>query len=239
MLNARLVEKGKHFNIDALLQQGNVIHELVQAYQADLARRGFDETRAAAYKQQLDLLSGFIGDLGVARDGAKALTSDEGLARSESKTLVRSLRQALRIVLKDGNVEGVSMEQFAMNGNSMDTTRDVLAYLNAMASKVAPLDAHLARFFEGQKASELVRAAWERLRAADALQEKTRMDLPQETLALLELKGRVLDLIEEINGVARIAFEGQSEIAAKFNKDLLYRGRRTRAKAEPVVPPVA
>ncbi len=239
MLNARLVEKGKPFSVDSLLQQGRVIHELVREYQADLARRGFDETRAAAYKQQLDLLSGFIGDLGVARDGAKALTSDEGLARSEGKALVRSLREALRILLKDGPVEGVSMEQFAMNGNNMQSTKDVLAYLNAMASKVAPLDAHLARFFEGQKASELVRAAWERLSDADALQEKTRLDLPNETLALLELKGRVLDLIEEINGVARIAFEGQAEIRGKFNKDLLYRGRRTRAKAAPVVPPVA
>ena len=69
-------------------------------------------------------------------------------------------------------------------------------------------------------------AAWERLRDADALQEKTRANLPAETLALCELKGRVLDLIEEVNGVARIAFEGQAEIRAQFNKVLLYRGRR-------------
>ena len=49
----------------------------------------------------------------------------------------------------------------------------------------------------------------------------------------------MLDLIEEINGIARIAFEGRSEIRAKFNKDLLYRGRRAKAKTEPSVPPVA
>ncbi|MBU1068902.1 hypothetical protein KJ975_04955 [Myxococcota bacterium] len=243
MLNARLVEKGKPFSIDALLQQGNLTYELLQAYQPDLTRRGFDETQAAHFRQQLDLLSGTLGEVGVLRDGAKALTADEGLAKSEGKTLVRSLREALRIVLKDGDVEGVSLSQFAMNGNVMQSTRDVLAYLNSMGSKVAPLDAHLARFFEGQKASELVKAAWERLRAADALQEKTRVDLPDETRALLELKGRVLDLIEEINGVARIAFEGRSEISSKFNKDLLYRGRRARSKAAPsptpVVPPEA
>jgi len=239
MLNARLVEKGKLFSADSLLQQGNVIHELVQAYQADLARSGLDETRASFFKQQLDLLAGTVGELGVTRDGAKALTADEGLAKSEGKTLVRSLREALRILLKDGPVEGVSLSQFAMNGNLMQSTKDVLAYLNSMGPKLIPLDAHLARFFEGQKASALVKAAWERLRAADALQEKTRVDLPNETLALLELKGSVLDLIEEINGIARIAFEGQSEIRSKFNKDLLYRGRRAKAKASPAVPPVA
>ncbi len=238
MLNARLVEKGKLFSADSLQQQGNVIHELVQAYQADLARSGLDETRAAFFKQQLDLLAGTLGDVGVTRDGAKAMTADEGLAKSEGKTLARSIREALRIVLKDGPVEGVSLEQFALNGNLMQSTKDVLAYLNSMGAKVAPLDAHLARFFEGQKASELVKAAWTRLRDADALQEKSRVDLPTETLALLELKGRVLDLIEEINGIARIAFEGRAEVRAKFNKDLLYRGRRAR-KTTPAAPPVA
>jgi hypothetical protein len=187
-------------------------------------------------KEQLDLLATARGDRGVTRDGAKALTADEGLARSEGKTLSRAVREALRIVLKDGPVAGVSLDQVALHGNQLQTTPEVLAHLSALAPKLAPLDAELARFFEGQKASELVRAAWERLRDADALQEKTRMDLPQETLALLELKGRVLDLIEEINGVARIAFEGRSEIRAKFNKDLLYRGRRSRAKADPVGP---
>ncbi|MBU1242055.1 hypothetical protein KKD52_13400 [Myxococcota bacterium] len=243
MLNARLVEKGKQFHVDAVLQQGNVTHGNVLGHLADLMRRGLDESRVTYLKQQLDLLAGYRGEVGVTRDGAKAMTADEGLARSEGKTLSRAVREALRIVLKDGPVAGISIDQFALHGNQLQTTPEVLAHLSALAPKLIPLDAHLARFFEGQKASELVKAAWERLRAADALQEKTRVDLPDETRALLELKGSVLDLIEEINGVARIAFEGQAEIRAKFNKDLLYRGRRARSKAAPsptpVVPPEA
>ena len=239
MLNARLVDKGKQFHIDAVLQQGNVTHGNVLGHLADLTRRGLDEHRVTYFKQQLDLLAGFRGDLSVTREGAKALTAEEGLAKSEGKTLSRAVREALRIVLKDGPVAGISIDQFALHGNQLQTTPEVLAHLGALAPKLAPLDDHLARFFEGQKASELVKAAWERLRDADALQEKTRADLPTETLALLELKGRVLDLIEEINGIARIAFEGRSEIRAKFNKDLLYRGRRAKAKTEPSVPPVA
>ncbi len=125
--------------------------------------------------------------------------------------------------------------------DALQSTPEVLAHLSALAPKLIPLDDHLTRFFEGQKASELVKAAWTRLRDADALQEKTRADLPTETLALLELKGQVLDLIEEINGIARIAFEGRAEVRAKFNKDLLYRGRRTRkaAPADPASPPMA
>jgi hypothetical protein len=239
MLNARLVEKGKQFHIDALLQQGNATHGVALGHQADLTRRGLSESRVTDLKQQLDLLAGVRGDLGVTREGAKAMTADEGLAKSEGKTLSRAVREALRILLKDGPVAGISIDQFALRGNQLQTTPEVLAHLSALAPKLIPLDDQLARFFEGQKASELVTAAWERLRAADALQEKTRVDLPTETLALLELKGRVLDLIEEINGIARIAFEGQAELRGKFNKDLLYRGRRARAKGAPVVPPVA
>ncbi len=238
MLNARLVEKGKQFDLDALAQQGIVTHGNALEHLADLTRRGLTEDRVTYFKQQLDLLAGFRGDVGVSRDGAKALTQDEGLARSEGKTLSRAVREALRIVLKDGPVAGVTLDQFALHGNTLQTTPEVLAHLSALAPKLIPLDDQLARFFEGQKASELVKAAWQRLRDADAVQEKTRADLPSETLALLELKGRVLDLIEEINGVARIAFEGRSEVRAKFNKDLLYRGRRAR-KAAPAAPPVA
>ncbi|MBU1509712.1 hypothetical protein KKD52_05075, partial [Myxococcota bacterium] len=45
-------------------------------------------------------------------------------------------------------------------------------------------------------------------------------------LERLELKGRLLDLIDELNGVARIAFDGQAEKRARFNKDMLLRARR-------------
>jgi hypothetical protein len=49
--------------------------------------------------------------------------------------------------------------------------------------------------------------------------------LPQETLALYENKGRLLNRIEEMNRVARIAFYDQNEIAGQFNKDVLRRRR--------------
>ncbi|MBU1411743.1 hypothetical protein KKC22_09530 [Myxococcota bacterium] len=237
MLNARLVEKGKQYDVDALQQQGIVTHGNALEHLPELMTRGLPEARVTHLKEQLDRLATARGDRGVTRDGAKALTQEEGLAKSEGKTLSRAVREALRIVLKDGPVDGVSLDQFALHGNQLQTTPEVLAHLSALAPKLAPLDAELARFFEGQKASELVNAAWAWLRDADALQEKTRADLPAETLALLELKGSVLDLIEEINGIARIAFDGRAEIRGKFNKDLLYRRRRA-GKDAPAAPAV-
>ncbi|MBU1069912.1 hypothetical protein KJ975_10135 [Myxococcota bacterium] len=233
MLDQRLVEKGRQFAVDAVQKQGLFSYASAREHQAPLQLRGWPETMTDDLKAAVDALAAFLAARGVSFDEAKGLTQEEGAARSDGKVLIRVLREALIIVLKKGPVEGVSMEQFTNPGSALQSTKEIAAYLNAIGPKLVPVDAQLGRFFEGQKASELVKAAWERLRMADMTQEQARKDLPQETLALLELKGRVIDLVEELNGVARIAFEGQAELRAKFNKDLLYHGRRSHAKAAP------
>jgi hypothetical protein len=47
----------------------------------------------------------------------------------------------------------------------------------------------------------------------------------------MEVKGRVFQQIEDLNRAARSAFYKQLEIGGKFNKDILLRARKTRAKA--------
>jgi hypothetical protein len=56
--------------------------------------------------------------------------------------------------------------------------------------------------------------------------------VPQEKLELFAAKGRVLEMIEDLNRAGRIAFEGQAETVGKFNKDLLLRARRSRGSAK-------
>ncbi len=237
MLDQRLVEKGRQFAVDAVQKQGLYSYANALTYQAPLEERGWPRTLSDDLKAAVDALAAFLAARGVLLDGARDLAQEEGDARSDARVLIRALREALMILLKKGPVEGVSLEQFTNPGNALQSTREILSYLNAIAPKLEAVDAPLGRFFRGQKASELVRAAWERLRMADLNQEQARKDLPQETLALLELKGRVLDLVEELNGVARIAFEGQAELRAKFNKDLLHpRRRRALAGETPVAP---
>jgi len=77
------------------------------------------------------------------------------------------------------------------------------------------------------------------LQEADRAQENARKALPAKTLERNALKGRVLDLIDELNGIARIAFDDRPELRAKFNKDLLLRDHRARAvelKSNPLIP---
>ena len=50
----------------------------------------------------------------------------------------------------------------------------------------------------------------------------------------------MLELIDRINDTAHLAFDGQAEILARFNKDLLLRATRTsRKKADKTVEPPA
>jgi hypothetical protein len=40
------------------------------------------------------------------------------------------------------------------------------------------------------------------------------------------LAGEILDMIEDMNRVAKIGFDGRAEIASQFNKDLILRASR-------------
>ena len=239
MLNARLVEKGKQYSLSAVTQQGRVLHGHAAEHLAELSPNGWTADDNAALGTNLGTLEDATSDRDKSREDAKSLTLDEGALRSEGKTLSRAIREMAWIVLKDGPVDGVAYDQFSVKGGRLDSTRDVLEYLKLLATRIAPLDTRLERYFGGKKASELALEAWQRLRDADVTQEMTRSELPAGTQALLELKGRVLDQLDELNAIARVTFDGQAELRAKFNKDLLLRGRRTRTKTEPASPPVA
>jgi len=53
--------------------------------------------------------------------------------------------------------------------------------------------------------------------------------VPEDKIEIFGAKGRVLEMIEDLNRAGRIAFEGQAETVGKFNKDVLLRARRQRS----------
>ena len=109
-------------------------------------------------------------------------------------------------------------------------------YLNAIAPHVTKLDADLSPFFQKKSASAELAQVKTALDAADTTQEVALAGLPADTLAVYEAKGRVLEAIEDLNAVARNAFDGQAEIVGQFNKDVLNRSRKKRAAKEEQAP---
>jgi hypothetical protein len=111
-----------------------------------------------------------------------------------------------------------------------------LAYLVDAAPQVRALDKLLAPYFEGQSPyKELVDAKAE-LEAAQRDQEVNYAALPEETQRVYRAKGQVLSLIEKLNRLGKLAFEG-TPTAARFNQDLIARARRKHGAPTPTPEP--
>ncbi len=110
------------------------------------------------------------------------------------------------------------------------STPKISNYLAKIRPHVVKLDEHLRPYFGGERASEQLDAVKSALDAADAVQEADIASLPEATQKVYEAKGRVLQDIEDLNRIARNAFEGNADAIALFNKDILLRARQERKK---------
>jgi len=237
MADERLINKGKTVTLADLMAQGNTSLGAARAHAAELEPCGWPQPRTVLMEDVLAKVGQLAGEREAATEDAKYQTRKEVEARQGAKALLRKIQEALKITHRDGLLGDLTLDSFSREGRLLQSTADLAAYLLRVEPLIAKLDSQLSRFFGGKNPSELVREAVGALQDADRAQENARLDLPAKTLERLELKGRLLDLIDELNGVARIAFDGQAEKRAKFNKDLLLRGRRARPARDPQDPP--
>ena len=112
----------------------------------------------------------------------------------------------------------------------------ISAYLGRLTVVAAKLDTAFAPFFKQQVLSNLLGDARAKLDAASATQEADIAGLPEDTVAVYERKGRLLEHIEDLNAIARVAFHDEPEIRGKFSKDILNRGRDGKKSGPPPTP---
>ncbi len=238
MFDERLVKKGRQYPIFAILPWGRKSLQLARHHAAELAGGGWQEDDTQKTERLLDQLETENASLKGDRVDAQALTMDERLARQEAKALLRKTYAALRLILRDGPVDGIGMHQFPPLGD-MHASGKIVAHITSILELVQRLEPGLARYL-GPGAASRLDAAAKRLTQADSDQSTSYKLLPESTLKLQELKGRILERIEELNAVARIVFDGQAEIRARFNKDELLRTRRpetsTAGPSAPALP---
>lgn len=227
MADMRLVNKGKAEPRSALLQQAKVLLDLAKKFPTELDDGGWDAADTTGLEANIGLLEGGIGDQAQAWGTSEGATRDEGKAIDAVKGYLRRLRNALPRALREaGDTMSVTMGSFAVGEALGRSTPKLSAYLTRIRPSVVALDAQLARAFKARPASEeldLVRAA---LDGADTIQEVALGDAPEQTLRLYEVMGTVLEQIEDLNRAGRTAFDGDAQTRARFNKDLLLRGRQ-------------
>lgn len=132
----------------------------------------------------------------------------------------------------------MTLESFHVGATLGRSTPRISRYLNEIRPGVLALDAALAKHFKGQKSSSELDAVKDALDKADTAQELARKNAPGETLSLYEVMGQVLEQIEDLNRAGKIAFDGDAATRGKFNKDVLLRARKARAKKDEAAPPV-
>ena len=230
-INLRLAKKGAGESRQGLVQQGNY-HVRLATDKADaLARVGWKSAKTNELAAHILLLEGQAAVQLDRRSGAKVNTLTESEARNQAKSFIRKLRNVLPIVIRDNPELGVTISQF-QRGALEDSTPKISTYLTSISEPVKKLDKILADYLEGEPASVQLALVKVALDEADTVQETTLAGLPEATLAIYETKGRVLEAIEDINRLAKNAFEGQAALIGQFNKDILLRARKERKPAE-------
>lgn len=228
-VDMRLAAKGKSEPREALAQQGRAHITLAKQYADALIESGWSAEDTTALEQAVARLEETAGTEADTRVSLSDASDDESTSLSDAKSFIRRLRNALPRALRESQDKGVSAETFEAGDRLGRSAPKLAAYLGKIRPSVEALDPVLARHFNGKKASEALDNVKSALEKTDSSQDSSLGDLPEPTLRLYETKGRVLEMIEDLNRAGRIAFEGQAETVGKFNKDILLRARRERA----------
>lgn len=198
----RLVAKGTNEPFQALVDQGRYHAKLAEQHASELAEHNWTQQQTADLVAELAALDTERNRQIDERTRAKQTTRDEGAAISEAKNLVTKIRNIVRQVVRKNGDAGVSVDDFDGGplGRAASKISEYLARVRVPASK---LDNAFAPYFKQQILSKLIDEARAKLDAASATQEADIAALPEDTAAVYERKGRLLEHIEDLNAIAR------------------------------------
>ncbi|WP_437300395.1 hypothetical protein [Sorangium sp. So ce426] len=222
-VGVRLVEKGRKEPRHGLVEQGRVHMELARRFSAELADNGWTRDKTLALEQMVAELSASPGPA-ISQGEARDADAAEWSAIGRAKAFLRRLRNAVPMALRETAAAWPSSVPLH-TGPLGRSAAGLSAHLSQLRPGVIALDGALRKYFKSRSAAEELDAVQRELDAASAREQAQLGDLPEDALFVSEAKGRLLELIEDLNRVGRIAFDGHAEIMWQFNKDVLLRAR--------------
>jgi hypothetical protein len=229
-VDTRLVNKGKNEPRDGLAQQGKVHIELAKQHASALDDNGWSGADTDELAANVAKLEAAAGSQAAAYDHAGHSSTGESQAIDDAKAYLRRLRNALPRALREAPGLAVKAASFHAGETLGRSTPKISKHLAAIRPAVVTLDAALKTHFKGGSASDLLDKVKSALDKADTTQEAARTDAPGATLTLYEVMGKVVEQIEDLNRAGKSAFDGDAATRGKFNKDILLRARKQRAK---------
>jgi hypothetical protein len=228
-----LVKRGKSVPRDGLLDQARAQVELEARFRAPLAERGWTPELTTQLVDNTAIVDSELGAAIEARTASRANARREQGGVTDAKSFKRALVHAFNDLRADGVVSDDVYAAIRGAGTLRRSTTRVSGYLAAVEPHVQAHDAALRPYFKGQSALAELRTIKTELDSAQATQEVDYAALPLDTQRIYEAKGRVLSLIEKLNRIGKLAFDGDATTLALFNKDLILRARKSRGAEAP------
>lgn len=232
-VDMRMVIKGKRTPLKGLIDQSHVHAVLLTEFEPALLRNGWRPENTSQFR----CVMAHVGTTQAAAIEARSKSMDntrrEEAARSAGKEYVSNVREAFKDLRADHpdrfnnlQVEGI------LGGHIAQSTPALIAYLDKSRPHVDALEELLMPYFDARPLLPVHDALREELGDSQGTQETELKKLPLETRRLYEAMGILLHLIEKMNRLGKKLSRGDAQTAARFNKDLILRARKTlRAKA--------
>jgi len=228
-IDTRLVRLGMREPRAALVEQGLASEGLAKDTATDINKFGWSEAKSKAVRGSIETLQSTMAVQADQRDDSGTSHDGEVAALSAAKKFIRHVRFAWPMAHRDAaGKAGVGVDAIESGGTIGKSTPKTVAYLTTLAPAVKALEPWLLPYFAGVSPSATLLACRTALEGADRVQETELDQIPEATQRIYEAKGRLVELIGDLNRIGCMAFDGQAVTRARFNKDVLLRGRKVR-----------
>lgn len=231
-----LVRKGADIPRLGVLDQARVQRELLAKYIVLFMEYGWTDEHTRQFDDAIALVSSERAAAIEARTASKNNLERQERAVTEAKALKRKLVLAFNDLQAARQLGDHVHQAITKSGRLRRSPTLLSGYFTDIRPHVATYSTPLRRYFRGAYPLELLDPIVAELDSAQAKQEADYSALPLETRKVYEAKGLLLSLIEQINRIGKIAFDGDAMAMAQFNKDLLQRARKARRATSTIEP---
>jgi len=228
-LQDRYARKGANEPTEAMLSQAEYSIELANLYKTQLVGGGFEQADIDEMVAKRAELASLLGEQKKTKDEGLAATRAEAQAIEDAKDYLFVIRKVIRRVIRKSGLTDITVDNFSPKAHLGRKVSAFLGHLERIRPHVARLEEVLKPCFGGESPLVVHDRVHGELSRASTSQEIKLDDVPEKTRQLYTAKGRLLELIEEMNAIGTVVFRRRAEIAARFNKDILLRARRARA----------
>jgi hypothetical protein len=229
-VDLRLAKRGRREPLGALLEQARYSIGLARQHAAHLSKAGWSRARTDGLEADVVLLEAVTATHAEKRSATRTKAQAEQRAIDDVKRFLRLLRTALPMVLREPGASAVDPAAFHVGGELRRSVARIRSYLEGVQEVVLKLDPQLAPYFGGKRPSVTLAKLRAALEHADDAHDRERSARKPVTWKAYEARGRVIQAIEDLHRVARIAFDASPAVRATFHKRILEQARRPRVK---------